>query len=189
MRPRAASSPRAHIEARLRRRPVEHGRSEGGEELRDGGRVRDDGASDESTAASGTYAKVCVEGSLQQGSPVDACGRCVQLALENALPVRAPIERTFGATCSALPVIVSDEVTTASTASRRKTARPSPACDGGAPPHTSRIARAHHDVEVLARSPAGRSHVAAPRPRRCASPCARAEHAAALRSRRGRART
>ena len=43
------------------------------------------------------------------------------------------MQRTFGATCSALPVVVSDEVTTASTASRRKTARPSPAGGGGAP--------------------------------------------------------
>jgi len=52
------------------------GPSEGGEKLRDGGRVRDDGANDEPTAASDDYeAKVCVEGSLQQGSPVDACGR------------------------------------------------------------------------------------------------------------------
>jgi len=41
------------------------------------------------------------------------------------------MQRTFGATCLALPVVVSDEVTTASTASRRKTARPSPACHGG----------------------------------------------------------
>jgi len=107
--------------------------SEGGEELGDGGRVRDDGANDEPTAASDANAKVCVEGSLEQRSPVDARGRCLQLALENALAVSAAMQRTFGATCSALPVVVSDEVTTASTASRRKTARPSPACDGGAP--------------------------------------------------------
>jgi len=31
------------------------------------------------------------------------------------------MQRTFGAAASALPVVVSDEVTTASTASRRKT--------------------------------------------------------------------
>jgi hypothetical protein len=109
------------------------GPSESREELGDGGRVRDDGANDAPTAASDANAKLCIEGTLQQGSPVDACGRCVQLALENALAVRAAIERTLGATCSALPVVVSDEVTTASTASRRKTARPSPAGGGGAP--------------------------------------------------------
>jgi hypothetical protein len=35
---------------------------------------------------------------------------------------QSAMQRTFGATCSALPVVVGDEVTTASTASRRKTA-------------------------------------------------------------------
>ncbi len=64
------------------------GPSEGGEELRDGRRVRDDGAKDESAAASDANAKVRVEGSPEQRSPIDACGRGVEVALENALPVR-----------------------------------------------------------------------------------------------------
>ncbi|CAN5923894.1 hypothetical protein BH11MYX4_BH11MYX4_40340 [soil metagenome] len=61
-------------------------------------------------------------------------------------------DRTFGATGSALPVVVSDEVTTASTASRRKTARPSPACDGGCPARLG--GRARSDKELPRAPPA-----------------------------------
>ena len=61
--------------------------AEGAEELGDGGRVGEDGTDGELAAASNADAKVNVESSLQQGTPVNPRGRRAKLALEDSVPV------------------------------------------------------------------------------------------------------
>ena len=61
--------------------------SERGEHLGDGGLGGDDGAYGEPSAATDADAKVDVEGSLQESTPVEPCARGVELAVEEATPV------------------------------------------------------------------------------------------------------
>lgn len=61
--------------------------TEGVEQPRDGDGIRDHLTHGEPAAAANTHAKVDIERSLHQSTPIEARARCVELALQESLPV------------------------------------------------------------------------------------------------------